>query len=485
MVQREVAERIAAPPGKMSYLSVFVQYHARVRIAFRVPAAAFEPEPAVESAVIVVEPYAADDRLDAATEDELWRLVQAAFRERRKMLHNVLVAPAPARRRHGVTAALATAGHRPRPAAADPRGRGVAGPARGARPDRRTGAAAGAVTGPTRRMRPTDPAALPGRPARPGQAQPDPGRRRAPARRLPRAPLGHGAARPRRPAQLAPAAGRRATRSTSTGFDPGPPADNLVLRALAAARDAVGGGWPGGPGPAPALAARLEKRIPVAAGLAGGSSDAAATVDGALEAWGAELDDEARLAVAAHLGSDVPFFLAGGPALVEGRGERVAPLHGLLGTPGVVLVTPDVAVPTPDVFAAFDAIRTHGDGAVRMSSAHLAEELAQRSDRADLVARAPASSPWPTTCCPPRRSSSRRSSRSKRALSRLLNRPIGLSGSGPTLWALYASEAEASGGRGPSSAAPCRRTLPRPGGGDPFVAATAISDRPDQPEEQP
>jgi len=90
MVQREVAERIAAPPGKMSYLSVFVQYHARVRIAIRVPAAAFEPEPAVESAVIVVEPYEADDRLDPAAEEELWRLVMAGFRERRKMLHNVL-----------------------------------------------------------------------------------------------------------------------------------------------------------------------------------------------------------------------------------------------------------------------------------------------------------------------------------------------------------------------------------------------------------
>lgn len=90
MVQREVAERIAAPPGRMSYLSVFAQYHARVRIAFGVPAGAFEPEPAVESAVIVVEPYDLDDRLDPATEDELWRLVQAAFRERRKMIHNVL-----------------------------------------------------------------------------------------------------------------------------------------------------------------------------------------------------------------------------------------------------------------------------------------------------------------------------------------------------------------------------------------------------------
>ena len=90
MVQREVADRIAAPPGRMSYLSVFVQYHARVRIALAVPATAFEPEPAVQSSVIVVEPFAADDRLDAAEEDELWRLVQAAFRERRKMLHNVL-----------------------------------------------------------------------------------------------------------------------------------------------------------------------------------------------------------------------------------------------------------------------------------------------------------------------------------------------------------------------------------------------------------
>jgi len=95
MVQREVAERIAAPPGKMSYLSVFVQYHARVHVALRVPPEAFEPEPAVESAVIVVEPYDADDRLAPADEEELWRLVQAAFRERRKMIHNVLARQLP------------------------------------------------------------------------------------------------------------------------------------------------------------------------------------------------------------------------------------------------------------------------------------------------------------------------------------------------------------------------------------------------------
>jgi 16S rRNA (adenine1518-N6/adenine1519-N6)-dimethyltransferase len=112
MVQREVAERIAAPAGKMSYLSVFVQYHARVRVAFNVPPEAFEPEPAVESAVIVVEPYDADDRLEPAAEDELWRLVQAAFRERRKMIHNVLARQLPVDAGR-VATALSTAGIAP------------------------------------------------------------------------------------------------------------------------------------------------------------------------------------------------------------------------------------------------------------------------------------------------------------------------------------------------------------------------------------
>jgi 16S rRNA (adenine1518-N6/adenine1519-N6)-dimethyltransferase len=92
MVQREVARRIAAPPGAMSYLSAYVQYHARVQIAREVPRSAFEPAPNVDSSVILVEPFprVAPGRLPAEDEDGLWRLVQAAFRERRKMLHNVL-----------------------------------------------------------------------------------------------------------------------------------------------------------------------------------------------------------------------------------------------------------------------------------------------------------------------------------------------------------------------------------------------------------
>jgi 16S rRNA (adenine1518-N6/adenine1519-N6)-dimethyltransferase len=89
MLQAEVAERIAAPPGQMSYLSVFVQYHATVRIAVRVPPDAFEPAPKVASAVVVLEPFASTP-LSPEREAELWRLVQAGFRERRKMLRNVL-----------------------------------------------------------------------------------------------------------------------------------------------------------------------------------------------------------------------------------------------------------------------------------------------------------------------------------------------------------------------------------------------------------
>jgi 16S rRNA (adenine1518-N6/adenine1519-N6)-dimethyltransferase len=89
MVQAEVAERIAAPPGRMSYLSAFVQFHASVRVALAVPREAFEPAPKVASAVVVLEPHA-HLALDAAREPELWSLVQTGFRERRKMLRNVL-----------------------------------------------------------------------------------------------------------------------------------------------------------------------------------------------------------------------------------------------------------------------------------------------------------------------------------------------------------------------------------------------------------
>lgn len=258
-----------------------------------------------------------------------------------------------------------------------------------------------------------------------------------------------------------------------SGFDAGPVADNLILRGIAAARAAVGQG-PGRPA-TPPLAARLEKHIPVAAGLGGGSSDGAAALDAALEAWGAsdEVDAAGRFRAAATIGSDVPFFLLGRPALVEGRGERVTPLGGVHGHPGVLLVTPQVAVRTPDVFAIFDGSRGGGDGSVRMTSAHLAQELGNGLSATDLLARAgvlaAANDLLPAAILvAPELVGIRR------ALTRLIGRPIGLSGSGPTLWTLYSSLGEAQAAVTVVEAAVADGTIPSIGAGPPTIIATTI-----------
>lgn len=290
---------------------------------------------------------------------------------------------------------------------------------------------------------------------------------------------------------LAPAADRADTLHVD-GFDAGPNDANLVRRALSAVREAIGAGWSGsaGPpsgsaGPPPALAARLDKRIPVAAGLAGGSSDAAAALDGALEAWGASLTIHERLRVAARLGSDVPFFLAGGPALVEGRGESVTPLKGVTGPPpGVLLVTPRIAIATAEVFAAHDAAGKAGGGATRTSSNHLAEELragltAQALvDRAGVLAVANDLIPATGAVVPGLVGL-------RRSLSRRLARPVGQSGSGPTLWVLYPSLAQAEAATDDVRAALAEGALVAPGDGPPFVAATEILARRDPDRSEP
>ena len=70
----------------------------------------------------------------------------------------------------------------------------------------------------------------------------------------------------------------------------------------------------------------LEKHIPVSAGLGGGSSDAASVLNGLNELWALELELEELEEIAKQIGSDVPYFLSGGTALVQGRGEHVVPL---------------------------------------------------------------------------------------------------------------------------------------------------------------
>ena len=174
--------------------------------------------------------------------------------------------------------------------------------------------------------------------------------------------------------------------------------------------------------------------------------------------------------LAARIGSDVPFFLAGGAALVEGRGERVQPLRGIVGGPGVLLVTPAVALPTPAVFAAFAERGGRSDGSVRMSSEHLAGEVGAGLRTQDLLDRAgvlaaandllPAAAAVLPGLVPFRR-----------ALFRVLGRPVGLSGSGPTLWTLYPSEDDAAAAATTVHEALAAGTLPPLGVGDPIVVA--------------
>jgi 16S rRNA (adenine1518-N6/adenine1519-N6)-dimethyltransferase len=94
LVQAEVAERVAAPPGGMSYLSVFVQDLAEAAVVARVPAAAFEPEPEVDSAILRLDRRGVPT-VPTAHRETFHRIAQAAFRQRRKQIHNSLVRELP------------------------------------------------------------------------------------------------------------------------------------------------------------------------------------------------------------------------------------------------------------------------------------------------------------------------------------------------------------------------------------------------------
>jgi len=109
LVQVEVAERVAAPPGKMSYLSVFVQNVATAEIVDRVPAAAFEPAPEVDSAILRLRRREQPAVEAGSGRDPFYRVVQAGFRQRRKQVHNGLTREL-AVEREVVASALETCG---------------------------------------------------------------------------------------------------------------------------------------------------------------------------------------------------------------------------------------------------------------------------------------------------------------------------------------------------------------------------------------
>jgi 4-diphosphocytidyl-2-C-methyl-D-erythritol kinase len=125
--------------------------------------------------------------------------------------------------------------------------------------------------------------------------------------------------------------------------------DNLVTRAATLLRESTGCN----------LGARIElrKHIPWGMGLGGGSSDAAATLLALNELWGLGLSLSELVPLASKLGSDVPFFIHKGTALIEGRGEKVTPLPSLSATWFVLLVPPLPKIPskTKQMYGKLDA----------------------------------------------------------------------------------------------------------------------------------
>lgn len=133
------------------------------------------------------------------------------------------------------------------------------------------------------------------------------------------------------------------------GADVGPPEHNLAVRAANMVLDATGRRL--------GVHLTLEKRIPVRAGLGGGSSDAAAALLAVNQLANGAVPRHELLQFAARLGSDVPFFLTGTPlALGWNRGERLLQLPPLPAAP-VLLVTPPIGVGTAEAYGWVDAAR--------------------------------------------------------------------------------------------------------------------------------
>jgi len=132
--------------------------------------------------------------------------------------------------------------------------------------------------------------------------------------------------------------------------------DNLVMQAADAlmARVGMGGNGTSRPDDGPGTSLRLTKSIPVAAGMAGGSADAAAALVLLNRLWDCQLSDRELRDLAADLGADVPFCVTGGTALATGTGAATARVL-TMGTYHWVVGVTDAPLSTPEVYRAFDA----------------------------------------------------------------------------------------------------------------------------------
>jgi 4-diphosphocytidyl-2-C-methyl-D-erythritol kinase len=138
---------------------------------------------------------------------------------------------------------------------------------------------------------------------------------------------------------------------TVEGADCGPEAENLATRAARMVLGATGNPC--------AVHLTLRKRIPIQAGLGGGSSDAAAALTLVNQLVGGAVPRHELLQFATRLGSDIPFFLSGAPlALAWGHGERMLRLPPLPAAPGLLLIPP-IGIRTPEAYQQVDSAR-HG-----------------------------------------------------------------------------------------------------------------------------
>jgi 4-diphosphocytidyl-2-C-methyl-D-erythritol kinase len=194
----------------------------------------------------------------------------------------------------------------------------------------------------------------------------------------------------------------------------GVPADGTNLAARAATA------FLGEAGIARSVRIRLTKSIPAAAGLGGGSSDAGAVLRALAERIPGALAPAALARLALRLGADVPFFLDPRPARVGGIGERIEPLADF-GPLACLLVNPGVPLSTAAVFAAFDARPTPAPPVLDPESGlDLGNDLAPAAERL-----CPAIAPL------------------RERLRALGARAVALSGSGPTLFGIFADGEEA------------------------------------------
>jgi len=194
--------------------------------------------------------------------------------------------------------------------------------------------------------------------------------------------------------------------------------DNIVWKAIGALRVAADR-------PQPRLAIRLDKKLPVAAGLGGGSSDAAASLLGAAQLG--RLDSDVVTSVALEVGADVPFLLRGGLAVMEGYGERLTPLT-FSDDFVTAIAVPPFEVSTGQVYRRFDELgEPRGP---EMPARSIPPSLRSLDElRNDLQPAAVSIHPELADC-----------------LAELMNaweRPVAMSGSGPSLFGYFADPDEA------------------------------------------